>query len=431
MRLVLARQLGHQRGAGPAVHPDARVLVDFVRHHARSLRRVEGARGDGRHRHLERLADELKAVELGDGEHRVLRLLVLNETDALAPSRRVPLNRDEVRLAEGFEHSLQIALADVHVEAVHLQLARAGPVRLRVDRRRGRRGIGRAERLQLELLLRLLSLPRDVLLSLASLDHHHLVLEHLPGQRECIGDGRLVRELDVRHALAPRRVPVVDDANVVDSSGVVEELVDVALVRLGGEVVREHRAGIPIELLELSLLALQLPLLLTTLALRLALFAGHLPPVVAIARSGPRSARGPAPPTPVAIPAPIPAVRPASVSAVPSAVPGIVPVPPVPVALLPARTGGGIVIAGLVPVLRLLRGLVLQLLLQELPILLVVSTHRAWIHYFARRTNRVRGACVGEVMWARNPDRRTQIASFLPANFPLSVCLSVSRAFSR
>ena len=59
------------------------------------------------------------------------------------------------------------------------------------------------------------------------------------------------------------------------------------------------------------------------------------------------------------------------------------PPPPVPVALLPARTatvGGGIVIAGR-PILRLLRRLVLQLLLQELPVLLVVSAHRVRLHY--------------------------------------------------
>lgn len=41
-----------------------------------------------------------------------------------------------------------------------------------------------------------------------------------------------------------------------------EELEDVTLVRLGGEVVREHRAGVALELLELALPRLHLALLL-------------------------------------------------------------------------------------------------------------------------------------------------------------------------
>ena len=111
-------------------------------------------------------------------------------------------------------------------------------------------------------------------LSLGRLHHHHLVSEDLSRGGQRGGDGGDVLELDVGHAFAGGGVPVVDDAHVVHHANLGEKLEDLALVSLGGEVVREHRAGVALERLELAALLLELALLATTLALSLALRAG-------------------------------------------------------------------------------------------------------------------------------------------------------------
>ena len=61
------------------------------------------------------------------------------------------------------------------------------------------------------------------------------------------------------------------------------KLEDLALVSLGGEVVREHRAGVALERLELAALLLELALLATTLALAALRAGGAIAIAVAIA----------------------------------------------------------------------------------------------------------------------------------------------------
>lgn len=194
-------------------------------------------------------------------------------------------------------------------------------------------------------------LPRRVFLRLARLDHDHLVPQDLARARQRGLHGALLRELDVCHALARGRVPVVDDAHVVHRPRRGEELEDLPLIRLRGQVVGEHRARVPLERLQLATLAFHLALLPSAFPHRLAIGAlgAGLAAVAPPRRPGPRSGRpAVAPVPPSASPGSVPAVPGPRPVAVPSVAAVTRPVPPVagrgrslvPVAFHPAVVRG-------------------------------------------------------------------------------------------